>query len=497
MEENRPQPQESLAHRHQHSVESIITLLEWLVVAFILALMFMTFAMQAFQIPTGSMAETLRGAHYSIRCIRCGYQFDVGNEAVSYGRPQCANCDYVEPPHVLKSVNNGDRIFVLKSIYQFFEPKRWDVVVFKNPTNPLDNYIKRLIGLPGETVELVNGDVFINGTVARKPVSVQKELWMPVFLQDHPPLEEATEYIDDLILEDKAEKWKPRFENNQGSLWQLEDKTLYELKEDTEHTITYVSENPNDFRAFYGYNESSGYSFKPVVSDLMISFYARCDDTDGYIGASLEKSGVHYSARVELDGAMAFTKTVNGQTTQLRPPMLTGGIEIGRFEKFEFANVDQQLVLRWGNKRFTYDLSKDESFQPVNGHYEDPPSVSIFAGGRSQIKHIGLYRDIFYMGEESLSPRATKQIPFTLSSNEFFVCGDNSNNSLDSRFWSVQGVGNNGQDYREGIVPRDYMMGKAVMIYWSQAFSPARDLPSMIPNLNNLKVIFGGSEREY
>ena len=501
MEENRPQPQESLAHRHQHSVESIITLLEWLVVAFILALMFMTFAMQAFQIPTGSMAETLRGAHYSMRCVRCGHRFDVGNDAVSYARPQCPNCDYIEPPHALGQVNNGDRIFVLKSIYQFFEPQRWDVVVFKNPTNPLDNYIKRLIALPGETLELVNGDVFINGNITRKPQSVQEELWMPIFLQDYQPLE-AGKHFNDRVLkgEDANNKaWKPPFENEPNSLWQFDTKSVFTLNEKTDarHTMFYTSDNPNDFRAFYGYNESSGYSFKPIVSDLMINFYAKCDDSDGYVGATLEKYGVHYSARVEFDGAMVFTKTINGQTTQLRPPMLSGGIETDQFEKFEFANVDQQLVFRWGEKRFTYDLSKDEGFHPVNGHYEKPPTVSIFASGPSQIRHIGLYRDIFYMGEESISLRATKENPFTLSSNEFFVCGDNSNNSLDGRFWSVPGISNGDSPYPVGIVPRDYMMGKAVMVYWSQAFRPAFDLPSMIPNLGNLKVISGGSETEY
>ena len=501
MEEKRPQPQESLAHRHQHSVESIITLLEWLVVAFILALMFMTFAMQAFQIPTGSMAETLRGKHYSIRCVRCGYAFDVGDDAASYGRPQCPNCDYIEPPHAQGKVKNGDRIFVLKSIYQFFEPQRWDVVVFKNPLNPLDNYIKRLIALPEETVELINGDVFINGKIARKPASVQKELWMPIFLQDYQPLEVAG-HFDELVSQGQDgnnKVWKSAFENEPNSLWRLDDKTVFSLAEetDTQHTMVYVPDNPNDFRAFYGYNESSGYSFKPIVSDLMVSFYAKCDDRGGTVGASLKKYGVHYSARVEFDGAMVFTKTLNGETTQLRPPMLTGGIETGRFEKFEFANVDQQLVFRWGGKRFTYDLSKDESFQPVKADYEKPPKVRLFASGPTQIRHIELYRDTFYMGEESISLRATKENPFTLDKDQFFVCGDNSNNSLDGRFWSTSGISNNESPYRAGIVPRDYMMGKAVMVYWSQAFRPAGNLPSMIPNLDNLKVISGGSEREY
>ncbi|MEN8128309.1 MAG: signal peptidase I [Planctomycetota bacterium] len=501
MEEKRPQPQESLAHRHQHSVESIITLLEWLVVAFILALLFMTFTMQAFQIPTGSMAETLRGAHYRIRCIRCGHHFDVGNDAVSHNRPQCPNCDYIEPGYALGSVKNGDRIFVLKSIYQFFEPKRWDVIVFKNPTNPLDNYIKRLIALPNETVELINGDVFIDGKIERKPVNVQKELWMPIFLQDHQPLE-AAEHFNELVSKEQDSNnrtWRLPFENEPSSLWQLDEETVFTLNEKAgqRHTMAYTSDNPDDFRAFYGYNDSSGYSFKPIVSDLMINFYAKCDDSNGCIGASLEKYGVLYSARVEFDGAMVFTKTVNGQTTQLRPATRVGGIETGQFEKFEFANVDQQLVLRWGDKRFSCDLSKDESLQPVNGHYEKPPMVQIFASGPAQIRHIGLYRDTFYMGEESIALRATKENPFPLGDDEFFVCGDNSNNSLDGRFWSVPGVSNGEIPYSVGVVPRDYLMGKAVMVYWSQAFQPAGELPSMILNLGNLKVISGGSETEY
>ena len=501
MKEKRPQPQESLAHRHQHSVESFITLMEWLVVAFILALLFMTFAMQAFQIPTGSMAETLRGVHYQVRCFRCGHAFDVGNDAVSYSRAQCPNCGYIQPSHALGPEKNGDRIFVLKSIYQFFEPKRWDVVVFKNPTNPADNYIKRLIALPEETMQLINGDVYINGKIVRKPANVQKELWMPIFLQDYQPLE-AEKHFNEQISEgqDRNNKiWKFPFRNEPNSLWQLDNKTVLKLNERVgkRHTLVYASDNPNDFRAFYGYNESSGYSFKPIVSDLMINFYARCDSESGYVGASLEKYGVHYSARVEFDGAMIFTKTVNGETTQLRPPMLTGGIKPRKFEQFEFANVDQLLVFRWGDKRFSFDLSKDQEFAAIDGYSEKPPVVKIFASGPTQIQHIGLYRDIFYMGEESISLRATKEKPFTLSKDEFFVCGDNSNNSLDSRFWSSPGLNNTEPPYREGIVPRDYMMGKAVMIYWSQAFRPADNLPSMIPNLDKLKVIYGSSETKY
>ena len=44
---------------------------------------------------------------------------------------------------------NGDRILVDKLVYDFAEPRRWDVVVFKYPEDGKTNYIKRLVGLPG------------------------------------------------------------------------------------------------------------------------------------------------------------------------------------------------------------------------------------------------------------------------------------------------------------------------------------------------------------
>jgi len=47
---------------------------EWIITAFILALVFRAFVMEAFKIPTGSMASTLKGAHFRLRCERCGFK---------------------------------------------------------------------------------------------------------------------------------------------------------------------------------------------------------------------------------------------------------------------------------------------------------------------------------------------------------------------------------------------------------------------------------------
>jgi signal peptidase I len=56
---------------------------------------------------------------------------------------------------------NGDRIFVNKSQFDFNNPRRWRVTVFRYPGKPQINYIKRLIGLENETVRIEHGDIFV------------------------------------------------------------------------------------------------------------------------------------------------------------------------------------------------------------------------------------------------------------------------------------------------------------------------------------------------
>lgn len=57
----------------------------------------------------------------------------------------------------------GDDIFGFRLAYTFSEPKRGDIVIFNAPDDPSEKYIKRVIGLPGETVTIENAQVYING----------------------------------------------------------------------------------------------------------------------------------------------------------------------------------------------------------------------------------------------------------------------------------------------------------------------------------------------
>lgn len=62
-----------------------------------------------------------------------------------------------------KTIMTGDRIFGFRLAYKFEDPQRYDIVIFKYPDNPQELYIKRIIGLPGETVNIVDGKVYIDG----------------------------------------------------------------------------------------------------------------------------------------------------------------------------------------------------------------------------------------------------------------------------------------------------------------------------------------------
>jgi signal peptidase I len=105
---------------------------EWLhsiVVALILTLIIRTFIVQAFKIPSGSMRPTLL---------------------------------------------EGDKLFVNKYLYRFEAPKRGDIIVFRFPTDPKKDFIKRLVAVGGETVEIRDGKIYVNGEVIDDPASFGK-----------------------------------------------------------------------------------------------------------------------------------------------------------------------------------------------------------------------------------------------------------------------------------------------------------------------------------
>ncbi|HIB00556.1 MAG TPA: hypothetical protein EYO31_01365, partial [Phycisphaerales bacterium] len=180
----------------------VIETLQSLIVAFVLAMVFRGFVVEGFVIPTGSMAPTLLGQHLLKHSDQTGQDFPVG-----FDPRRSVSPDKFSDPLLGRNIplsmseakkiepRAGDRVVVLKTLFPFFGPDRFDVVVFKNPTDTQGlsaNYIKRLIGLPGETLWIADGDIFAKSgddafTIQRKPEHVQRALWMRVSDSDAIP----------------------------------------------------------------------------------------------------------------------------------------------------------------------------------------------------------------------------------------------------------------------------------------------------------------------
>lgn len=61
------------------------------------------------------------------------------------------------------TLHDGDQVIIDKISYRFVEPERFDIIVFPYKMNPEHYYIKRIIGMPGETIELKDGRIYIDG----------------------------------------------------------------------------------------------------------------------------------------------------------------------------------------------------------------------------------------------------------------------------------------------------------------------------------------------
>lgn len=485
----------------------IFTNSHWCLTTFAVVLVFLVFVMRAYTIPTGSMADTLRGEHFRLRCAQCGYQYNCGFVEEFYwlagktlprnqpsrkpDHPRCSSCGFYLDTAQKMPVIKGDQIFVFKPIYSFTDPKRWDVAVFKSPVQPEINYIKRMIALPGETVQIIDGDIYIDGKIAAKPPKVQDELWMPVYDNDFQP-------VNPNVPGFNGHTWRQPFENLADAKWKVnsDDPTEFTLEDSGEllNTMVYNTNVGNDFRGSYAYNPPRFYRQMEVCSDLMIRFQVRSDG-GGLVGGSLSKYGIEYRGMVDMAGRMYIEKIEpDGNVTELTSDSLELA-DVAVPASFSFANVDHQLVLTFADNKVRYDLGSSVG-DAGDIRTDISPEIGFFGKGKLTLSHLAIFKDIHYGSNtqgRTYILQASQKNPLVLGKDEFFVCGDNSPASADGRRWKKPGTGNNGKTYTQGTVPRDYLVGKAFILHWPGP-QKAFDKFSIIPYPGNIKFIAGGSE---
>jgi signal peptidase I len=101
----------------------------------------------------------------------------------------------VEGTSMMPTLADQERIFINKFIYRFgiADVQRGDTVVFWSPGDPSKSYIKRVIGVPGDTVEVASGTVLINGRALQEP-------YVPEEYRDHVSMPRSTIQLDEFFV---------------------------------------------------------------------------------------------------------------------------------------------------------------------------------------------------------------------------------------------------------------------------------------------------------
>ncbi|MGD9636423.1 MAG: signal peptidase I [Pirellulales bacterium] len=434
--------QPSSSHAVRETIESIV-------IAFVLAFLFRTFEAEAFVIPTGSMAPTLMGAHKDVDCIKCGHRFRVnssdenGEDAQRWFAEMragvldpteaklrldqttclagmCPNCRYMNPLRPGLAIDaaeridagevstqkkyNGDRILVNKYIYTVSDPQRWDVVVFKYPGNAQMNYIKRLVGLPGETIRVFQGDLFTSTkekpadelelrqedfTIARKPADVALAMRQLVHDTDYDPVElykagwplrwkpqgDASGWKVDAEAEDLTVRQRYSVAAPEGKTDWLRYRhvvpTYVDWRRVEDYTIASANGSPNDTKPgsyaqpqlvtdFNAYNTRVSDSSVNAnhnlevdgrkmglhwVGDLMVDADVTVEEAKGELILDLVEAGKHFSATIDLATGQATLRA--GDDPEYKPTAQTSVRSPGSYH-LALANFDDQLRL-WVN----------------------------------------------------------------------------------------------------------------------------------------------------
>ncbi len=512
---------------------SVTETLQSLIVAFVLAMTFRGFVTEGFVIPTGSMAPTLMGQHFRLHSTQTGYEFAADARAMLEGggggtvmvRDPMLGPNFAYDFATLASMPGprmGDRILVLKTLYPFADPHRFDVVVFKNPTNPTgdaQNYIKRLIGLPGETIWLADGDVFAGPfdapheyddyKIQRKPEYVQRAVWQRIYDSDSIPLN-----LDKLAEMSPGRRWTSPWK---GQGWQTDQRRSYRC-DLAEPTLLRWDNDVIPLEDWVPYN-----MFMPTrrseprfpVSDLRVSSGVVADQAGLVLTLEIEARGQVFAFELGDGRAAMRIKDRGAETWSDEQVTDFAGFEPGRVRDVELWHVDQSMSIWVDGRRVGDPLYYDwtppqrlehafpdmdfETWERASLDSEiqtkEKPSVRLtFSGSPLTLHRMRLDRDLYYRPDRHLNQPPgfgthTSHLAI-LEPDQFFMCGDNSPKSEDSRLWGDPHpiVAAHGMT-APFIVERRLLLGKAWVVYFPAPYRLTEDTVGVIPDFGRLRFI--------
>ena len=354
--------------------------LEALAMAIVVALLFKSFILEISKIPSGSMQPTL-----------------MGNPETQV----------------------FDRVLVDKLSFSMRDPKRWEIVVFKHPLENSRIMVKRLVGMPGESMRIANGDLWTrlseneDWKILRRPKSVQDEMWRRLDIDE--PVRSS---------------WQ-RAEGTKG--WHIQGREITAKGpgvanfRDPKGAVRdhYLDGYPDALRGRIDLRPEWG---RNHVGDLRVSGRVRAQSDASTIKIELREGTRRYS--FVLPGPQAPESAPEIRVLGQDPMRSAKGeenwkLEDGDWIDFAVENLDDRLSLQ---------INGDEvASLEIEAHTGKGSGVSIAVdGGEASFEDLMVYRDIYYLAHRG----ATWQ-PKPIPEGHYVMLGDNTQDSADSRDWEV------------------------------------------------------------
>jgi signal peptidase I len=491
--------------------ESFREVVEMIVFVVVLVLMLKSFVAEAFVIPTGSMAETLWGYQKEVTCPQCGHEFPVNaasqvEEARFVNQCTCPNCrlqiglyrpgidrkeDVEGAPVADPGWGSGDRVLVVKYPFDVpgMGPNRLEVVVFRFPGDdgqsgpfPISgpfkqhtamNYIKRLIGLPRETLAVHRGNIYIlsaknlspDGTppypddeklLAARP-ELRRLMWQTgraglydwIHQTEGKVSEEKESVARKLFVEGKfdilrkppsiiTEVMRLVYNNDQPAKdllgkedhvrWLAEDPAWSEDEATRSfrhlgsvdkmawlryrHVLRDSPGEPQLITDFLGYNTDRGGGGNNWATDLVVECTVKSEKADGQFALELSQGPRRFQAHFDVGTGECTLYEVGPKGAKELKKATTSFKGAGTFN-LRFANVDDRLTV-WVNGSLPFgdgfEFTGLKDLAPTEENDLERP-VSIGAqGGGFTVRHLKIFRDTYYTCPDSSHQASTTDI---------------------------------------------------------------------------------------